>query len=54
MSKLRFITVDSSGSGQRVTVNGRTMRSGRNYPLPPQRNDGYLIETTGGATFTAL
>jgi len=39
--------------GQQVTVNGRTMRPGRNYPLPPQRNEGYLIKTTGGATFVA-
>ena len=54
MSKLRSITVDFLRSGQRVTVNGRALRSGRNYPLPPQRNDGYPIEATGGARFTAV
>ncbi|HET6949483.1 MAG TPA: carbohydrate-binding protein [Acidimicrobiales bacterium] len=39
--------------GQTVTVNGRRMRPGTNYPLPPQRNEGYIIRTTAGATFTA-
>jgi FtsP/CotA-like multicopper oxidase with cupredoxin domain len=52
-SQLFSIMVPQLGPGQRVTVNGRTMKSGTNYPLPPQRNHGYLIETTGGATFTA-
>lgn len=40
--------------GQTVTVNGRTMKPGPNYPLPPARNHGYLIRTTNGATFTAF
>ncbi|MGH9210806.1 MAG: carbohydrate-binding protein [Acidimicrobiales bacterium] len=53
MSRLLSITVDRLGRGQSVTVNGRALRSGRTYPLPPQRHMGYLIRTTGGATFTA-
>jgi FtsP/CotA-like multicopper oxidase with cupredoxin domain len=53
MSKLLNISVDTLGSGQSVTVNGRPLHSGTNYPLPPQRNMGYLIKVTGGATFTA-
>lgn len=53
MSRLLDITVPALRSGQQVRVNGRTMRTGRNYPLPPQRNMGYIIETTGGATFIA-
>jgi hypothetical protein len=52
-SQLLAITVPALGPGQRVTVNGRRLGPGRNYPLPPQRNHGYLIQTTGGATFTA-
>jgi FtsP/CotA-like multicopper oxidase with cupredoxin domain len=52
-SQLFSVTVSPLAPGQTVTVNGRTMRSGVNYPLPPQRNHGYLIRTTGGATFTA-
>lgn len=52
-SKLLTISVPQLGSGQRVTVNGRPLRSGNNYPLPPERNNGYIIEVTGGATFTA-
>jgi FtsP/CotA-like multicopper oxidase with cupredoxin domain len=52
-SQLFDITVDRLGRGQSVTVNGRAMRVGRNYPLPPQRNHGYIIGTTGGATFIA-
>jgi FtsP/CotA-like multicopper oxidase with cupredoxin domain len=52
-SKLLNISVPQLGSGQRVIVNGRPMRSGTNYPLPPERNNGYIIEVTGGATFTA-
>jgi FtsP/CotA-like multicopper oxidase with cupredoxin domain len=52
-SQLFSITVPTLSAGQRVTVNGRTMRSGINYPLPPQRNHGYIIQTTGGARFTA-
>lgn len=53
-SALLSISVPPSlGPGQRVTVNGRPLRKGNNYPLPPQRNHGYLIEVTGGATFTA-
>lgn len=52
-SELKTITVSSSGSGQKVTVNGREMKTGVNYPLPPQRNHGYCIQTTGGARFTA-
>lgn len=54
MSALLDITLPSTlGPGQTVTVNGRTMHTGRNYPLPPMRNEGYLIRTTNGATFTA-
>jgi FtsP/CotA-like multicopper oxidase with cupredoxin domain len=54
MSKLLTITVSTLQSGQTVTVNDRPMRSGsNNYPLPPLRNDGYIIKTTNGATFTA-
>jgi hypothetical protein len=53
-SELRSVTLPSNlQPGQSVTVNGRTMRTGTNYPLPPQRNEGYLIKTTNGATFTA-
>jgi hypothetical protein len=52
-SQLLDITVDPLGRGQSVTVNGRALRAGRNYPLPPQRNHGYVIRTTGGARFTA-
>lgn len=51
-AELLNITVSSLQPGQRVTVNGRPLRPGRNYPLPPERNDGYIIEVTGGATFT--
>jgi hypothetical protein len=40
--------------GQTVTVNGRTMKSGGNCPLPPMRNEGYLIKVTNGATFSAF
>ncbi len=40
--------------GQTVTVNGRRMKPGANYPLPPARNEGYLIKTTQGATFSAF
>ena len=40
MSELRTIRLpDFLQSGQTVTVNGRTMRPGVNYPLPPQRNE---------------
>jgi FtsP/CotA-like multicopper oxidase with cupredoxin domain len=54
MSQLVSITVpDNLASGQTVTANGRTLSPGRNYPLPPMRNDGYVIKTTRGATFTA-
>ena len=54
MSELRTIRLpDFLQSGQTVTVNGRTMRPGVNYPPPPQRNEGYIIRTTNGATFTA-
>jgi hypothetical protein len=54
MSELRSVTLPSTlNPGQSVTVNGRTMRTGTNYPLPPQRNEGYLIRTTNGAIFTA-
>jgi len=52
-SSLLKITVPSLSPGQSVTVNGRKMEIGVNYPLPPQRNHGYCIQTTGGATFTA-
>jgi FtsP/CotA-like multicopper oxidase with cupredoxin domain len=52
-SQLFSITVPRLARGQRVTVNGRALHRGENYPLPPQRNHGYLIETTGGAAFTA-
>jgi FtsP/CotA-like multicopper oxidase with cupredoxin domain len=55
MSELLSVVVPSTlQPGQTVTVNGRTMKPGANYPLPPQRNDGYVIKTTGGATFTAF
>jgi hypothetical protein len=54
MSRLVTITVGGLVSGQSVTVNGRPLRSNsNNYPLPPMRNEGYLIRVTGGATFTA-
>jgi FtsP/CotA-like multicopper oxidase with cupredoxin domain len=53
MSRLLDITVPTLRAGQRVTVNGRALQRGRNYPLPPQRNMGYIIEVTGGATFIA-
>jgi|GEM_PF-1182048 len=54
MSQLLTIVVPSLQPGQTVTVNGRTMKPGSNYPLPPMRNEGYLVRTTGGATFTAF
>ncbi len=53
MSALLSITVDPLDPGESVTVNGRTLHAGTNYPLPPMRNEGYLIAATGGATFTA-
>jgi hypothetical protein len=56
LSQLKQITVSNSshrGSDGKVTVNGREMKKGVNYPLPPQRNHGYCIETSGGATFKA-
>jgi hypothetical protein len=37
--------------GRQLTVNGRVMPCGSGnwpYPLPPQRNDGYCIQTTAG------
>ena len=53
-SELRSVTLpDTLQPGQSVTVNGRTLRTGTNNPLPPQRNEGYLIKTTNRATFTA-
>lgn len=54
MSALLKIALPTLQSGQTVTVNGRTMKPGVNYPLPPMRNEGYLIRTTNGATFTAF
>jgi len=55
MSQLLSIVLPTSlQSGQSVTVNGRTMKPGANYPLPPMRNEGYLIKTTGGVIFTAF
>lgn len=53
MSKLLAITVPYLKHGQSVTVNGREMKPGLNYPLPPLRNDGYCIKTSGGAIFKA-
>jgi hypothetical protein len=54
MSQLFSITLPSTlQSGQSVTVNGRALHPGTNYPLPPMRHEGYLIKTTGGASFTA-
>jgi FtsP/CotA-like multicopper oxidase with cupredoxin domain len=54
MSRLVTIAVGGLGSGQSVTVNGRPLRSNsKNYPLPPMRNEGYLIKVTNGATFIA-
>jgi len=53
-SALQTVTLPNSlGFGQSVTVNGRTMKPGLNYPLPPARNEGFLIKTTNGAAFTA-
>jgi hypothetical protein len=52
-SQLLNITVLSGSPDAKVTVNGREMGAGVNYPLPPQRNHGYCIQTTGGATFVA-
>jgi hypothetical protein len=43
-SRLLSITLPNTlQPGQTVTVNGRTMHRGVNYPLPPARNEGYLI-----------
>ena len=54
MSRLVTITVGGLGAGQSVTVNGRPLRSNsNNYPLPPMRNEGYIIKVTNGATFIA-
>ncbi|KAF0219144.1 MAG: putative multicopper [Geobacteraceae bacterium] len=53
-SQLLNITVHGGlQHGRKVTVNGRELKSGKNYPLPPQRNHGYCIQTFGGAEFTA-
>lgn len=52
-SQLFNITVLSGSPGAMVTVNGRETKPGVNYPLPPQRNHGYCIQTVGGANFTA-
>ena len=52
-SALITVSLPSLAPGQSVTVNGRTMKPGLNYPLPPARNEGFLIKTTNGATFTA-
>jgi FtsP/CotA-like multicopper oxidase with cupredoxin domain len=54
MSRLLSVVVPSLGPGQTVTVNGRKMKAGANYPLPPMRNEGYLIAVTNGAVFTAF
>jgi hypothetical protein len=43
----------SGSPDAKVTVNGRETKPGVNYPLPPQRNHGYCIQTAGGAQFTA-
>jgi FtsP/CotA-like multicopper oxidase with cupredoxin domain len=54
MSRLLSVRLpDTLQPSQSVTVNGRTMKAGLNYPLPPARNEGYLIKTTDNATFTA-
>jgi FtsP/CotA-like multicopper oxidase with cupredoxin domain len=54
LSELLFVQLPNQlSSGQSVTVNGRFMRPGVNYPLPPQRNEGYVIRVTGGVTFSA-
>jgi len=55
-SRLIAGSTSGFGRGQRLTVNGRTEPSNAafNYPLPPLRNDGYCIQTTGqnaGAAF---
>ncbi len=53
-SQLYSITLKGDAPfGAKVTVNGREMDSGVNYPLPPQRHHGYCIQTFGGANFTA-
>jgi hypothetical protein len=48
--------------GRKLTINGREIdcdsrESGFGYPLPPQRHEGYCIQTTAGeqrASFTAF
>jgi spore coat protein A len=50
-SELLSGTCSSFSAGRQLTVNGRVMPCGSGnwpYPLPPQRNDGYCIQTTAG------
>jgi hypothetical protein len=50
-SELLSGTCSSFAGGRQLTVNGRVMPCGSGnwpYPLPPQRNDGYCIQTTAG------
>ncbi len=44
-------TCTGFNGGRRLTVNGKTMTCNNSpwpYPLPPQRNHGYCIQTTAG------
>ncbi|HLF26528.1 MAG TPA: carbohydrate-binding protein [Anaerolineae bacterium] len=49
-SELLSGSSSSFSGGRRLTVNGRLMPANGNwnYPLPPQRNHGYCIQTTPG------
>ncbi len=53
-----LLTGSCSGfaSGRKLTVNGREMpcNGGWPYPLPPQRNHGYCIQTTAGSSSAAF
>jgi len=59
-SELLSGTCSGFGDGRKLTVNGREMPCNNGtwtYPLPPQRNHGYCVQTTpgnSGAAFTAF
>jgi len=61
-SELLSGTCKDFDGGRKLTINGREIdcdsgESGFGYPLPPQRHEGYCIQTTAGeqrASFTAF
>jgi hypothetical protein len=49
-SQLFTVACDDFFSGRKLTINGRETKCDGDfqYPLPPQRNHGYCIQTTAG------